>query len=102
MSHSSPEASISALITPRDCLPIAHTAVAGPRTLLMAAHDDDLVDPKTNTVALAERLRSAGTPVRLKMLSRVDHITVMASMAWPLRLLAPVREEVLRFVRQQA
>lgn len=87
--------------TPRDCLPIAHAAAGAPRTLLVAALDDELVDPKTNTVALADRLRTAGTPVRLKLLSRVNHITVMASVAWPLRLLAPVREEVLRFVRTQ-
>jgi acetyl esterase/lipase len=83
---------------PADCQPIAHAWAGAPRTLLMAAVDDALVDPKTNTVALAERLRRSGAQVRLELITGVNHITVMAAFARPLRLLAPVRDEVLRFV----
>ena len=83
---------------PPDSQAIVHASARAPRTLLMAAVDDALVDPKANTVALAQRLRSSGADVRMELLTGVNHITVMAAFARPLRVLAPVRHEVLRFV----
>jgi acetyl esterase/lipase len=83
---------------PPDSQPLAHASKVAPRTLLIAALDDQLVDPKTNTVMLAERLRQSGTQVRMELLKGVNHITVMAAFARPLQVLAPVRDEVLRFV----
>jgi acetyl esterase/lipase len=84
--------------TPLDSRPIVHAAAGVPRTLLLASREDSLVEPKSNTVALASRLRKAGVDVRLHMYSRVNHVTVMAAFARPLWVLAPVRNEVLRFV----
>jgi acetyl esterase/lipase len=83
---------------PPDSQPIAHVSAAAPRTLLLAAVEDELVDPNSNSVVLAEQLRRAGVRVRLQMLKGVDHVTVMAALAQPLRTLAPVRKEVLDFV----
>lgn len=88
--------------TPADSQPIVHASQGAPRTLLLASREDNLVDPKSNTVMLAERLRRAGTNVRVHVFSGVNHVTVMAAFARPLWVLAPVREEVIRFVTTPA
>ena len=84
--------------TPRDSQPITHASAQAPRTLLIAARDDRTVDPTRNSVALAGRLRQAGTPVRLEIFEHVNHVTLVGALAQPLRGLAPVREEVTRFL----
>jgi acetyl esterase/lipase len=84
--------------TPRDTQPVEHVSARAPRTLLIAALKDDLVDPTRNTVRLGERLLAVGAPVTVRLLDSVNHVTVIAAMANPLTFLAPVRGEVLRFV----
>jgi acetyl esterase/lipase len=66
--------------------------------LLLAARDDHTVDPQRNSEALAARLQQAGASVRLRLLDGVNHVTVIAALASPLRRLAPVRDEVTGFV----
>lgn len=85
--------------TPQDSQPIVHASAQAPRTLLLAARDDRTVNPDRNSAALAQRLQQAGVPVRLQLLEGVNHVTVIAALASPLRGLAPVRDEVLRFVQ---
>jgi acetyl esterase/lipase len=71
---------------------------AAPRTLLLAANKDDLVNPQRNTVGLGERLRAAGVPTRVRVFEGVSHVTVIGALARPLRRLAPVLPEVLAFL----
>lgn len=84
--------------TPQDSQPIVHVSAQAPRTLLLAAREDTVVNPTRNSAALAERLRQAGTPVRLEVFEGVSHVTIVGALAQPLRRLAPVRDEVTRFL----
>ena len=73
-----------------------------PRALLLAAAKDGTVDPQRNTVGLGERLQAAGVPVRVRVLDRVSHVTLVGALSRPLAWLAPVRDEVLAFVAGSA
>ena len=83
---------------PPDTQPIAFVNAAGPRTFLGAAVKDSLIDPQRNTVALAAKLQAAGVPVTLKMYDSVNHVTLVASLARPLRFLAPTLDDVMAFI----
>ncbi len=65
---------------------------------LGAALGDRLVEPQRNTIAMAERLRTSGTPVTLKLYENINHVYLVASMAWSLRWMAPVLDDVAAFV----
>ncbi|MCW5652068.1 MAG: alpha/beta hydrolase [Ramlibacter sp.] len=78
--------------------PITYAGHPVPRTLLLAAASDSLVDPQRNTLGLARALKAGGTDVTAGVLDRVSHTTVIAAMARPLRFLAPVRAQVLAFL----
>jgi acetyl esterase/lipase len=65
---------------------------------LGAARDDNLVNPQRNTVGLANRLQSVDAPVTLKLYDGVNHVTLVASMAWSLRWMSPVLDDVTGFV----
>lgn len=67
---------------------------------LGVALNDHLVDPQRNTVAIARRLQAAQVPVVLKQYEGVDHVTLVASMAWSLRWMSSVLDDVAGFVRQ--
>jgi len=84
--------------TPRESQPIAYAARGAPRTLLVAANRDNLVDPQRNTGGLARQLQAAGVPTTVRFLDGVSHTTIIASVAAPLRFLSPLREEVLAFL----
>jgi len=84
--------------TPRESQPIEYAIAGAPRTLLIAANSDKLVNPVRNTVALANRLRAAGVNTTLRRHDNVNHATLVGAMAGPLRFLAPVRNDVLEFV----
>jgi len=84
--------------TPRSSQPVEYTANGAPRTLLVAANKDNLVDPQRNTGGLARRLQAAGVPTTVRFLDGVSHTTIIASMAAPLRFLSPLRAEVLAFL----
>lgn len=83
---------------PAGSQPIAFASAAAPRSLLGAAAHDDLVNPQRNTVGLAQRLHAAGSEVTLRLYDRVDHVTLAAAFALPLRWLAPVLDDVAAFV----
>lgn len=84
--------------TPLDSQPIAHATAQAPRTLLLAAREDQVVNPQRNSVQLAQRLRGAGVDVELEVLEGVNHVTIIGALATPLRGLAPVRDAVTRFI----
>ena len=75
-----------------------HITASSPRAFIGAARTDDLVDPVRNSVGLANRLQAVGRPVTLKLYDRVDHVTIAAAFASPLRWLAPVLDDVEAFI----
>lgn len=89
--------------TPANSQPLfqarAH-ANAAPRTLLLGAKNDTLVNPQRNTLALAQTLRALGTRVDVELFDRVSHTTLIGTMARPLRGLAPVRDRVSGFLNR--
>ena len=84
--------------TPTDSQPIEHARGDAPAAWLGAARADDLVQPQRNTVGLATRLTDAGGAVTLRLYDRVDHLTLVAAFALPLRWMAPVLDDVSGFV----
>ncbi|GGC86665.1 alpha/beta hydrolase [Undibacterium terreum] len=84
--------------TPPDSQPINHVSASAPPTLLIASLNDKLVNPVRNTDGLAARLRAAGVPVTVLHFDKTSHVSLIASMAWPLRGLAPTLDSVVQFV----
>jgi acetyl esterase/lipase len=85
---------------PPDSQPIAFASPDAPRSFLGAASDDDLVNPQRNTHQLARKLQAAGVPVTLKFYPRANHLTLIGALAWPLRWLAPVLDDVQAFIAE--
>ena len=83
---------------PAGSQPLAHANAAAPRSLLLAAADDALVNPQRNSVGLAQALQAAGVAVQLRLYPRVNHLTLVAVLAAPLRWLAPVLGDVVDFI----
>jgi acetyl esterase/lipase len=83
---------------PAGSQPIDYVSRSVPRTFLGAAKEDSLVNPTKNSVAISERLKAAGADVTLRLYDRVNHVTLAASLAGPLRWLAPVLDDVVSFV----
>ena len=77
-------------------------AAAPQRVLLLAAREDEVVNPQRNTVALAQALKQRGEAVQAELFGRVGHATLIGAMAAPLRGLAPVLETVRQFLANRA
>ncbi|ATQ76001.1 esterase [Massilia violaceinigra] len=88
--------------TPPESQPINHARAGTPPALLIAANSDKLVDPVRNTGAMAARLRGKGVAVQELHFDKVSHATLVASMAAPLRFLAPTLNTVEQFVKSDA
>jgi acetyl esterase/lipase len=84
--------------TPPSSQPINHISAASPPALLIAANKDDTVNPARNTGALADTMRAAGVPVREVYFDKVNHVTLVGSLATPLKGLAPTLDAVQAFV----
>ena len=84
--------------SPPQSQPINHVTRGAPPALLIAATEDDLVNPTRNTGGLASKLREAGVPVQDLYYSRPNHITLVATLSRPLRQLAPVLDQVVGFI----
>ena len=78
--------------------PIQFTPSNAPRSFLAAPVNDRLVSPQRSTLQLANKLRSAGVPVTLKLYERASHTSLIGAFAWPLRWIAPVLDDVLAFI----
>lgn len=85
--------------TPPASQPIRHVGASSPRALLMAANEDALVDPQRNTGAMAKALRANGVFVKDVYYDRVNHVTLVGSLAAPLRALAPALDDIDAFIR---
>lgn len=90
--------------TPTASQPIHHVTADAPPALLIApaAGKDKLVNPQRNTGGLARALRALHRPVTERYFDKVSHATLVASLAGPLRMLAPTLDEVSAFVDAQA
>ena len=84
--------------TPSDSQPINHVSGRQPPAFLAVARDDDLVNPQRNTGQLANRLRAGGTSVTHVSYDRVSHMTLIGAFSRPLRFLAPVLDDFVRFM----
>ncbi len=84
--------------SPADSQPVAHVSARAPASLLLAARDDTTVFPDRNSEVLAMRLREVGASVELKIYDRVSHTTLIGALAWPLRGLAPVLDDMSAFI----
>ena len=88
--------------TPASSQPIHHVTADAPPALLIAPQPgkDKLIDPQRNTGGLAAALRAQQRPVTEIYLDGVSHTTLVASLASPLRMLAPTLERVSTFINQ--
>ncbi|HRX63046.1 MAG TPA: alpha/beta hydrolase [Candidatus Competibacter sp.] len=78
--------------------PLTHVTAHAPRTLLISAAHDPVVNPERNSVALAAALQRAGVAVTLKRYDALNHATTLGALAWPLRGLAPVLDDITAFI----
>jgi acetyl esterase/lipase len=85
--------------TPASAMPITHAGPGDPPALLISGRDDNRVNPRTNTLALARVLRQSGVPVEARLESGVSHPALVGALAAPLRWVAPVRREIAEFVK---
>ncbi len=85
---------------PAGSQPFDHVRRGTPPVFLGAAQGDKLVATERNTIGMATRLRAADVPVTLKVYERIDHVLLVASMAWSLRWVAPVLNDVASFVKR--
>ncbi|MFJ7314711.1 alpha/beta hydrolase [Pseudomonas sp. NPDC098747] len=85
--------------SPPQSQPINHVSRSAPPALLIAASEDDLVNPTRNTGGLAHKLRAVGVPTQDLYYSRPNHITLVATLSRPLRGLAPVLDQVVGFIK---
>ncbi|MEC9369621.1 MAG: alpha/beta hydrolase [Pseudomonadota bacterium] len=81
--------------------PVAQVRPGAPRSLLMHGLGDDVVK-LWNLRQLAEALEAAGTPVRKLELDGLGHIGILLAVARPLRWRAPVLEEMVEFMKENA
>jgi acetyl esterase/lipase len=85
---------------PAAAQPIEHVMAGAPPAFLAAPANDGVVNPERSTRALAARLRAAGVPVELRMYDGISHALLVGAFGRPLRGLAPVLDDVARFVAE--
>ena len=69
-----------------------------PRAFLAAPANDKVVSVERSTLQLARLLRAAGVPVESKVYAGIGHALLAGAFARPLRGLAPVLDDVVRWV----
>jgi acetyl esterase/lipase len=81
--------------------PINFVTGRNPPIFLATDRSDRQVDP-ANTTRLAAKVRSADGEVEVHTYPHLSHALLIGAFAVPLRWLAPVRQQVLRFIRAHA
>jgi acetyl esterase/lipase len=81
--------------------PINFVTPGAPPMLLATGDDDTTVLPR-NSQRLAEKLRQAGNQVELITYAGVGHATIVGAFAAPLGFIAPVKQDVLRFIAERS
>lgn len=77
--------------------PVTFATGPAPPMLLIHGLKDDIVLP-SNTTSLASHLRASGSAVSVITYPDRGHVGVALALAWPFRWLAPVLDDVARFV----
>lgn len=88
--------------TPKASQPLFHASSSSPPALLLAATPDKLVDPKRNTLQLADELRSVGVKVETSTFESLNHYTIVLALARPFQGWEPIIQQVQAFVFDQA
>ncbi|NMU91503.1 alpha/beta hydrolase [Achromobacter ruhlandii] len=84
--------------TPADSQPIHHASLHAPPGLLLTGVADTTVDPRRNSVGLAQALREAGACARLVQYPDLGHKLLVGALSRPLRWRAPVLDDLGEFV----
>lgn len=84
--------------TPADSQPIHHVSRDAPPGLLLTGAADTTVDPRRNSVSLADALQGAGACARLVQYPDLGHKLLVGALSRPLRWRAPVLDDVSAFV----
>ena len=84
--------------SPPDSQPVRHVEAGAPPALLIASHQDKLVSAERNTAGLARLLRAQQVPVVERYFDNTSHASLVASLARPLRFIAPTLDEVSQFI----
>lgn len=88
--------------TPTASQPINHVSKDSPPALLIAANRDELVNARRNTGGMAIKLRANGVDVEEIYYDNVNHITLVGTIAAPLRMLAPTLDVIETFIKTDA
>ena len=86
---------------PKDSQPINYVTPTSKPAFLATSIDDELIRPTRNTLGMAKRLEDNGVATVLKTYDSVDHISIIASVAWPLRFKSPLLADVHDFLQAQ-
>ena len=84
--------------TPADSQPIHHVSRHAPPGLLLTGAADTTVDPRRNSVGLADALHEAGACAQLVQYPDLGHKLLVGALSRPLRWRAPVLDDVSAFV----
>ena len=82
---------------PADIMPSYHVRKDAPPHLLLVAGDDQVVEPP-NSLKMEAALQAAGVPVTRTVLPRLDHYTIVGSLARSLSFLGKTRQDALEFM----
>lgn len=86
---------------PESSQPIAFVNNQAIPSFLATSSEDNLIDAQSNTVALAKKFQNANTKSTLKIYNKVDHISIIASLAWPLRFKSALLDDIETFINSQ-
>jgi acetyl esterase/lipase len=84
--------------TPAQSQPMAHVSRLAPPTWLATVTSDDVVNPDTNTGALAQGLAKVGAPVSTRSYEHLTHVSLVASVARPLQWMSPLADDLASLV----
>lgn len=83
--------------TPDQVMPDRHVRPDAPPHLLLVAANDTTVRPE-NGLRMQAALKKAGIPVELTVIPKLNHITLVGSLARNLTFLGPTRADVIAFI----
>jgi acetyl esterase/lipase len=86
--------------TPPASQPINHVETGLPPALLIAAEEDEVVNPARNTGALTEALRNHGVPVKSYYFDHLGHAALVATLSPVLSSLVPTLDLIERFIQE--